>query len=450
MNSGELAGGNNTPEKNSECLHEQAEACKAFAEERVSLNETIDTSFLSLPEQAQSYLSEHCATNQVTQIAAQEAAKLLEANPTILDDPDMLNLLLSDCIETAEIVVKTAELDKIETTTEVLSRLNVVARREFENGGNIDDKLKRIQAVFADEEVALKQIAIFRKTLTDLRGAIDDPQEQAAFEAMLASVPFDLSATDTTSMFAPVLAEVEKSEVFSAETKNCLRNIVTGTDVQDALAEKNADGSFVNSEDNKREFRTGVSGYTEPSGRQIIEAKVGNHPAVTKDVSGWSGEDIGLLVEVMHYWNTTESFGTTGLVENIYKIDFSILDSGGAFDPLTVNRFRQVISHMTGGYAGYDGDIENFEHQQRLIQNQSRLLSETQTAFGWENSQSGTSKVLQRLGLENVDGNPNFEVIAAFGDYTQENYATGHPDQLAVVDYLSRLYPQYVFPLSEV
>jgi len=41
---------------------------------------------------------------------------------------------------------------------------------------------------------------------------------------------------------------------------------------------------------------------------------------------------------------------------------------------------------MTGGYAGYDGDIENFEHKQRLIQNQSRLLSDTQTAFGWENS----------------------------------------------------------------
>jgi len=75
----------------------------------------------------------------------------------------------------------------------------------------------------------------------------------------------------------------------------------------------------------------------------IIEpTKVGNHPAVTKDVSGWSGEDIGLLIQVMHYWNMTESYGTTGFVENIYKIDFSILDSGEVFDPLTVNRFRQV------------------------------------------------------------------------------------------------------------
>lgn len=126
-----------------------------------------------------------------------------------------------------------------------------------------------------------------------------------------------------------------------------------------------------------------------------------------------------------------------------------MLDSGGAFDPLTVNRFRQVISHMTGGFAGYDGDIENFEHQQRLLQNQSRLLSDTQTAFGWENSQAETTKVLQRLGLENADGKLNLEVIAAFGDYTQENYATGHPDQLGVVDYLHRLYPQFVDPVSK-
>jgi len=43
MNSHELAGGNHSPEKNSECLHEQAEACKIFTEERAILNEKIDT-----------------------------------------------------------------------------------------------------------------------------------------------------------------------------------------------------------------------------------------------------------------------------------------------------------------------------------------------------------------------------------------------------------------------
>jgi len=449
MSSTELAGGSHSPEQNPECLKEQTEACKGFKQEQVSLHETIDTSFLSLPEHAQSYLRENCQSATHMSLAAREAALLLAENPNILDDTFEAEMELDDCIEKSEIAALDEKIEEGRTANEVLSNeFQQMAREEFERGGNIDDKLKRIEVAFSDEEVALKQIAIFRKTLMDLRGTIEDPQEQAAFEAILASAPIDLAASDVGTMFAPVLGEIDKSDAFSTETKTRLRNIVTGTDVQDTLAKKNADGSFANTEDNKREIRAGVSGYAEPSGRQIIEARSGDH-IVTKDVTGWSGEDVGLLVEVMHYWNMTESFGTTGFVENIYKIDFSLLDGGGAFDPLTVNRFRQVISHMTGGFKGYDGDIENFEHQQRLIQNQSRLLSDTQTAFGWENNQSGTTQVLQRLGLENADGHPNLEVIAAFGDYTQENYATGQSDQLGVVDYLTRLYPQYVAPITE-
>jgi len=169
--------------------------------------------------------------------------------------------------------------------------------------------------------------------------------------------------------------------------------------------------------------------YTEPSGRQIIEAKAGQH-IIAKDVSGWSGKDVGLLVELMHYWNVTESNGTTGFVENIYQVDFSILDGGCAFDPLTVKKFQQIISHMTGGFAGYDGDMENFEEQQKLIQNQSRLLSETQSAFGWENDQAGTSRVLKRLGIWNEDGHPNMDVIRSFGDYTQRYFASGSSSQV--------------------
>ncbi len=451
MNSYELAGGERSPESNADYLQEKSDALEASTQERVSLSDSVDTSLLSLPEHAQDYLRDKCNSSLHLSMAAHEAAKLLITDPAILDDPDFAEFELDTCIENTEIAAKTEELEKIDTTTEVLTKLNEVAREEFEKGGSIDTKLERIEAQvskFDKAEIALKQITQFRKTLADLRSVIEDPQEQAAFEAMLASVPIDLGANDLNTMFSPVLAEIDKSEAFSAETKTRLRDVVTGSDVQDVLSEKNADGVFSNTEDNKREFRSGVSGYAEPSGRQIIEARSGDH-IVTKDVTGWSGEDIGLMVEVMHYWHTTESFGTTGFVENIYKIDFSVLDSGGAFDPLTVNRFRQVISHMTGGFAGYDGDIENFEHQQTLIQNQSRLFSETQTTFGWENNQAGTTKVLKRLGLENADGHPNLEVIAAFGDYTQENYASGHSDQLGLVDYLHRLYPQFVDPVSE-
>ena len=458
MYSYELAGGEKAPESNADYLQEKSDVLKTSTQERLSLSDNVDTYLLSLPEHAQDYLRDKCKTPTHLTLAAREAVKLITSDPTVLNDPDFAEFELDSCIENTEIAaldenIETEKLEgkELDTTNEVLTKLNEVAREEFEKGGSIDDKLNRIEIRVADfdsSEVALKQITKFRKTLADLRGVIEDPQEQATLEAMLASVPIDLGATDLNTMFSPVLDEIDKSEAFSTVTKQRLRNVVTGSDVQDVLAEKNADGSFSNTEDDKREFRLGVSGYSEPSGRQIIEARSGDH-IVTKDVTGWSGEDIGLMVEVMHYWHTTESFGTTGFVENIYKIDFSVLDSGGAFDPLTVNRFRQVISHMTGGFAGYDGDIENFEHKQRLLQNQSRLLSDTQTAFGWENNQAGTAKVRQRLGLESNNGHPNLEVIEAFGDYTQENYAIGHSDQLGVVDYLHRLYPQFVAPVSD-
>lgn len=452
MASPEMAGSKQTSERNSEYSLEQAKARQAFTQERANLNESIDTSLLDLPEHAQAYLKANCESPYHLSLAAHEAALLLREDVTILNDPDFATFELDTCIEETKIAAKKEELEKINLTNEELKN-EIADAVQSENGF---EQLAKAKSIVANkslpEDISAELLAWLdgiETTANQVAAIAKTPEEQAEMQRIFASTSFDLTADSMAGTFASFVDEAKSSKNLSIETQTRLRNIVTGTDVQDALTEKNADGSFKNTEANKREFRTGVSGYTEPSGRQIIETKVGNHPAIRKDVSGWSGEDIGLLVEVMHYWNTTESYGTTGFVENIYKIDFSILDSGGAFDPLTVKQFRQVISHLTGGFAGYDGDIENFEHQQRLIQNQSRLLSDTQTAFGWENSQSGTTQVIQRLGLENTNGYPNLEVIAAFGDYTQENYATGHPDQLAVVDHLSRFYPQFVAPVSE-
>ena len=201
-------------------------------------------------------------------------------------------------------------------------------------------------------------------------------------------------------------------------------------------------------EDNKREFRKGVSGYVEGHGRQMIEARAGDH-IVTKDVTGWSGEDVGFLIEATHMWNMYDSFGVTGFIEDVYKIDFSILGDGNAFDPIQITHLRQVLSHLTGGFEGYDGDIAHLTEHKTLIQNQSRLLSETQTALGFENDRSGTTKVLRRIGLEDEKGNPNMEVIKSFGDYTKEHYGTGALDQLRLVKHLNRLHPELVKPLSE-
>jgi len=79
---------------------------------------------------------------------------------------------------------------------------------------------------------------------------------------------------------------------------------------------------------------------------------------------------------------------------------------------------RQVLSHLTENFEGYDGEIANLSEHKTLIQNQARLMSETQTAMGFENNKSGTTKTLRRLGLEDEKGNSNLEVIKSFGNFT--------------------------------
>ena len=182
MNSYELAGGARSPESNADYLQEKVEVLEVSTQKRVSLSDSVDTSLFSLPEHAQDYLREKCNSSQHLSLAAHDATKLLIADPLILDDPDFAEFELDTCIESTEIAALDEKIEEGNTTNEVLTKLNEVAREEFEKGGSIDAKLNRIEAQvekFDNAEIALKQITQFRKTLADLRGVIEDPQEQA-------------------------------------------------------------------------------------------------------------------------------------------------------------------------------------------------------------------------------------------------------------------------------
>ncbi len=455
----------NSQKEQRECVQTDCQA------ERVALNVDVTEQWSDLPKTAVEYLTVNCAQPEHLPIAMNNVRALLEADPMALDDPDLAEFELDECLAQAEIAaldtglaqdVETiadtkTERAKVKQETDVLSKeIDQIYVDAAQAGGGVNNILKNARKALKShpqlqtleaQEIAFGKINQVEAMLAEMRGVFSDPEGQAAFEQILETSAINLAADNLGKTFAPVLAQVEASDVISFEDKSRLRMIVTGSDVQDVLSEKSEDGDYVHNKQNKRQIRTGVEGYTEPSGRQVIEAKAGDH-IVTRDVSGWSGEDVGLLVELTHYWNVTESNGTTGFVENIYQVDFSVLDSGGAFDPLTVKKFQQIISHMTGGFAGYDGDMENFEEKQQLIQNQSRLLSDTQTAFGWENNQAGTSKVLKRLGIWNEEGHPNMDVIKSFGDYTQRYYAAGTPNQADLVDYLHQQNPEQVQPLT--
>ena len=406
------------------------------------------------------YLAVNCKQPEHLPIALNVLRETLQQNPSLLNDEFAAEMELDDCLHQAGIITldtaietEQSEGKKLDTNIDDLKNRITGKLTGTDKAGQIMQLISDVKVADGFEEVeratALKHLTEIANTLQQMSVAFTDPVKQEAFQQIISSSAIDLGASSFSETFTPILKHVEMSGVFTDVDKRRLHMIVTGSEVQDVLSEKTKDGEYIHTEKNKRSIRSGVEGYTEPSGRQIIEAKAGQH-IVTKDVSGWSGEDVGLLVELMHYWNVTESNGTTGFVENIYQVDFSILDGGGAFDPITVKKFQQIISHMTGGFAGYDGDIENFEERQQLIQNQSRLLSETQTAFGWENDQAGTSRVLKRLGIWNEDGHPNMDVIKSFGDYTQRYYASGSPSQGGLIDYLHKQNPEHVKTLTDI
>jgi len=424
--------------------------------ERVALCGTVENQWPDVPPQAIRYLAENCPKPELMSLVISELRTVLSDIPEATTDLSIMHLLIDDCIlvvsqrsanelEGFETDILDADnaanaiLANINTQTANLSgRAKLEVARKYLNAANIPRNIR--------EELTTRFNQI-ETTLATMSAVFTDPASQSEFERIVSNTSFDLGVSNLAVTFAPILEQVDASDTFTLEQKYKLREIVTGSDAQNSLTETITDenGNTVPrfTYDNKREFRRGVSGYVEGHGRQMIEARAGNR-MITKDVTGWSGEDVGFLIEATHMWNMYDSFGVTGFIEDVYKIDFSILGHGNAFDPIQITFLRQALSYLTNSFEGYDGDIAKLSEHKTLIQNQARLLSETQTAMGFENDKSGTTKVLRRLGMEDEKGNPNMDVIKSFGDYTREQYGNGAPDQLRLREYLRRLHPNYL------
>jgi len=432
-----------------------------IGKERTVLCETIENQWPDIPPQAIRYLADLCPEPELMSPLMAELNSLVAGDPKIFSDHSLIPIIIDDLILTANLafagndeIAENKIATSLNTTASVIQAINSQTAN-LKGPAKLAAARKYLSNPDIPETVRLELIARFDQietTLASMSAVFTSPASQSEFDRIVSTTSFDLGASDLATTFAPIIDQVEASETFTAEQKLKLREIVTGSDAQNSLTETMTDenGNTIPrfTANNKREFRKGVSGYVEGHNRQIIEARAGDR-RFTRDVTGWSGEDVGFLIEMTHMWNMYDSFGVTGFVEDVYKIDFSILGDGNAFDPIQITHLRQVLSHLTSGFEGYDGDIANLAEHKTLIQNQARLLSETQSALGLENNLSGTMKVLRRLGLEDEKGNPNLDVIRSFGDYTREHYGSGAPDQLRLVEYLYRLYPELVKPLSE-
>lgn len=316
-------------------------------------------------------------------------------------------------------------------------------------------QIKTLQALMeqTDSPEIKGRLAAILATFDKVRSVVSEGA-QPEMERIFNAAPLNLSGASVVDAFVPILAAVDASETLPAETKAAIREAVygehyvrTGGDVRESATamttNENGETVPVYTVDSPRSIRPGVSAYSETGDEVLVRLNLPGHPPVTREVTGWSNDDIGLLTEAMGFAAGLEEYGVTGFVEDIYKIDFNVLGDS-AFDRDSLRDIRQMISAMVGSFEGYDGDIFDVREKIGLIRHQARLLSEEDTAYGTENSREDTLRSARKLGLRNEDGELNFAVLKEFGRYSQETYLSEDASHADLHARLYGLFPEFL------
>jgi hypothetical protein len=282
------------------------------------------------------------------------------------------------------------------------------------------------------------------------------PGKSGVMTRILDQSNIDLAASSPVQVFAGVLAEADSSTELSDDEKAQIRRVLgqsegdfqTGSDARNIARSKEQildpkTGEVIgekylhDSPDTMAEPRPNLGTYMDGE-RMMLATKDG---LITRDVTGWSGEDIGLLAEALELHSFAEGAGITGMVETIGNIHFNVLHNA-TFDRAKLIETRQVMSALVGMGEGYDGDVFDPREKALLMKAQMRVLSETHETLAWNNDEAGSAKIMEDMGLK-TDGQPNFDVLRAFGAYMQDNMNATRP---TVQAHLFELFPDRVAP----
>jgi len=267
---------------------------QSVTRERVALNNDVATQFPDVPKSAVEYLAVNCQLPEHLPIAIGKVQELLAKDSTALDDPDLAEFELDECLYQAEITAKSEQRanntetitqnakdnEQRRTTVEGLSEESLALQNKLKGNLIGDDKVGQIDQLIADvkaagedfpkeqREAALAQLNMIAETLSRMTTLVDDPTEAEAFKSIVARSNIDLSGASASLAFADVMMKVDASNEISEHTKTKLRVegfgvIRNSTDliaVSELAREK---GQFVNPKTNR------VEPFTEKNGMPL-------------------------------------------------------------------------------------------------------------------------------------------------------------------------------------
>ncbi len=264
--------------------------------ERVALNNDVATQFPDIPKSAVEYLAVNCQRPEHLPIAIENLQGLLSKDPTALDDPDLAEFELDECLYQAEI---TAKSDQRISNAETIDQISQARNNEAETAIQLDTTIKglrndieeaaqgktgRDQLTFAQnllaeklkntnlsEEAKAEQIAWLEgisQSLDRMMGLVEDPAEAKVFQSLVASSDLNFNGGDNATTFADLLVKVNASDQLTEATKDKLHVqglgvIRNSTDLIAASELARDTGQFVNPKTNR------VEPFTEKNGMPL-------------------------------------------------------------------------------------------------------------------------------------------------------------------------------------
>ena len=384
-----------------------------------------------LPAFALDYFARNASDPSYIQTAIETTQRLLEDNPNALDDPEIAEFELQNCLNLAEAQSLERAIDTEDTK---ISNLKDQIRGNLTGDNKVGQLAELIVQVKADpnfpeaeKQAALLHLNQINETLSEMQVIFPNETQQTAFNQIINASSLDLSAPGMDAVFAPIIAEVEASNIFSEGDKRRLQMIITGSQAQDMLTRTVTDksGRIVTAwpKDAPMEVRSGISMYADSNANQYLRAEYNGH-ITDIDMTGVSGETVGKYLEALSFVHDVESFGATGMFQSIYQIDFNLFGDEG-FDMAKITQILNIMGKLFGGLEHADGDIRQDGDRQSLIRHFARLFNPQNSASGFGQDQQQTNKMLMEMELREPGGSPNWKQIERLGNFVQMSYLSG-------------------------
>lgn len=418
----------------------------------LALRDAMKEQWPDIPKSAGEYLLEHCKSRNHLEQAIIATRELLATHPHSLNDPDVVEIILSDIIKEFDTATVDQQVANVRTKIDGIKHEIAGAakgKRGFEQikfaqayleEMNLDGAVKaELQTYFARIEQTFRRVSNIATT----------PEEQDEISRLIVNTKFDLAGGDMSAVFSGFILQTETSHVLSEASKDNIAKLMgiprshrpkTGGELLATLGTiKSNDGRFINNAGKVVEFN-------EHNGVSIGNFTVYRHPNdadeyIAKAQVG--GRDLRLPFPP----NANADFLTRQL--RTAMIGFALANKdfqGAAQDVLggnysaaqgiteiklasetEVQRADHVFEAFLGTGTLYHGRIPS-QHEIRVLD--WRLQSTHIDGDGKTNNTGRGDLSWQRLGMLSGNGKIDYEQLDSIGTFIRRSLSLPNFDSL--------------------